>query len=223
MVTRTQQQAIDWVKAQLGTNLSWGGFTQCVAFSRNYINYLGSSQFGGVNSAKDMVNVYWPVGFTRSSSPQVGDIGVLGPILTNKDGHTNVVVEVGKGYIVTADQNYRGKNSKIENIRWTYPNSRFISFIRPQFIVPAKPTNSAPSTKGSTGKTLYLKSYVQTWNVYQENSRPPRTAVGQLKPAKYGGLQYRIIKEAVAPQTVTIQTQTFGRVDIYVDKDAEIK
>lgn len=222
MITRTQQQAIDWVKAQLGTNLSWGGFTQCVAFSRNYINYLGSSQFGGVNSAKDMVNVFWPVGFTRSSTPQVGDIAVLGPIPTNTDGHTNVVVEVGNGYIVTADQNYHGHNSKIENIKWTYPNARFIGFFRPQFIVPAKPTNTAPSTKGSAGKTLYLHS-VPTWNVYQENSRPPRTAIGQLKPAKYGGLQYRIIKEAVAPQTVTIQTQTFGRVDIYVDKDAEIK
>jgi len=223
MVRRTQKQAVDWAKAQVGINLSWGGFTQCVAFSRNYVNYLGTSQFGGVNSAKDMVNVAWPVGYTRSSSPQVGDIAVLGPIPTNKDGHTNVVVEVGNGYILTIDQNYRGKNSKIEQIRWVYPNSRFIGFFRPQFVAPVKPTTGAPSTKGSAGKMLYLKPHVETWNVYQVGSRRPRNPIGVVRPKKYGGLQYQIIREDVESQTVVIRTQTFGLVAIFVDKDAEIK
>jgi hypothetical protein len=223
MVTRTKKQAIAWANAQINTNLSWGGFTQCVAFSRNYVNFLCGSQFGGVNSAKDMVNVAWPIGFSRSSTPQVGDIAVLGPISTNPDGHTNVVVEVGNGYILTLDQNYRGKNSKIEQIRWVWPNSRYIGFFRPQFVPEAKPTNSVPSTVGSAGKTLYLKPYVEAWNVYQEGSRRPRTPIGVLRPKKYGGLQYRIIKEDVESQTVVIQTQTYGRVAIFVDKDAEIR
>jgi surface antigen len=222
MIRRTQQQAVDYIKTRAGS-LWWGGYNQCVAFARHYVNYLGTSQFGGVNSAKDMVNVSWPAGYTRSSTPQVGDIAILGPKGSNKHGHVNIVTEVGVGYIKTSDQNLQNDKLITHGNRWSFPNARFISFIRPQFVAPVKPTTGAPKVDGSVvGRTLYLKP-VPSWKVYQVGSRPPRTAIGTLAPAKYGGLQYRILGVDVAPQTVIIQTQTFGRVAIYVDKDAEIR
>lgn len=74
-------------------------------------------------------------------------------------------------------------------------------------------------TKGSGGgKTVYLPA-VPTWRVYPINKAPTiGNEIGYLAPANYGGLAYAVLAEPQA-NVVTIQTQTFGRVNIYVGSE----
>lgn len=71
----------------------------------------------------------------------------------------------------------------------------------------------------SNKKYLNLKLHVPSWRVYPTNVAPViQNACGSLAPATYGGLSYEILGN---PQSdvYTIQTQTFGRVNIYAPRD----
>lgn len=66
---------------------------------------------------------------------------------------------------------------------------------------------------------LNLKPHVSSWRVYPTNVAPViANACGSLAPKTYGGLSYEILGN---PQThvYTIQTQSFGRVNIYAPRD----
>ena len=71
----------------------------------------------------------------------------------------------------------------------------------------------------SNKKYLNLKPHVSTWRVYPTNLAPViKNACGSLVPKTYGGLSYEILGN---PQTdvYTIQTSSFGKVNIYAPKD----
>lgn len=90
----------------------------------------------------------------------------------------------------------------------------------------AQPTTAGAPVVNSevVGKTLYLKPTVDKWRVYRIDTQPKvGSELAFLNPAKYGGLSYRINGVSQHAQTVQIQTQMFGNVNIYVDKDAEIR
>lgn len=135
---KTQQQALQWALAQDGNVLSWGGYSQCVAYIRKYADFLGFKQPPSVPSAKDLWSVDWGDQFARASSPAIGDIGILKPTTNNKDGHINIVVG-SLSFLYTMDQNFvnpiiGGKvGSPIRRVTWQYPNDRFYGFIRPKF------------------------------------------------------------------------------------------
>lgn len=68
-------------------------------------------------------------------------------------------------------------------------------------------------------KYLNLKSHVPSWRVYPTNVAPViQNACGSLAPENYGGLSYEILGN---PQSnvYTIQTQSFGKVNIYAPRD----
>ena len=68
-------------------------------------------------------------------------------------------------------------------------------------------------------KYLNLNPHVASWRVYPTNVAPIiKNACGSLAPKTYGGLSYEILGN---PQTdvYTIQTQSFGRVNIYAPRD----
>lgn len=73
--------------------------------------------------------------------------------------------------------------------------------------------------KGSGGgKTVHLPA-TPTWKVYKKTG--PYTIghqIGNLAPARYGGLSYAVLSQPVANVAV-IHTQTFGTVAIYVGKE----
>lgn len=72
-------------------------------------------------------------------------------------------------------------------------------------------------------KYLFLNAHVSKWNVYPINVAPViGNQCGSLAPSQYGGLEYEILGN---PQTdvYTIQTESFGRVNIYVPKDNDSK
>lgn len=71
----------------------------------------------------------------------------------------------------------------------------------------------------SNKKYLNLKPHVSTWRVYPTSKSPViGNEVGALAPSRYGGLSYEILAN---PQTdvYTIQTESFGKVNIYAPRD----
>lgn len=86
-------------------------------------------------------------------------------------------------------------------------------------------TNEHPkvnqSQNNASKKYLYLKPHVTKWNVYPTNVAPViGNQCGTLAPIQFGGLEYQILDN---PQNdvYTIQTQNFGRVNIYVPRDSD--
>ena len=68
-------------------------------------------------------------------------------------------------------------------------------------------------------KYLNLNPNVSSWRVYPTNLAPViKNACGSLAPKTYGGLSYEVLGN---PQSdvYTIQTQSFGRVNIYAPED----
>lgn len=81
------------------------------------------------------------------------------------------------------------------------------------------PSNStAVSTPSSSGKKLYLPASATSWRVYPLNKKPTKgNECGFLKPSKFGGLTYDIIRYSQTDVAV-IKTRDFGEVQIYVAK-----
>lgn len=87
---------------------------------------------------------------------------------------------------------------------------------------PATPTQPKVD-KSVIGKTVYLSASVEKWRVYNINTKPQAgKEIAFILPKKFGGLSYRILDQTF-PNTVVIQTSSFGRVGIYLDKDATIR
>lgn len=86
----------------------------------------------------------------------------------------------------------------------------------PAASTPAKAPASSPAPSSSTGRTIHLPSSADTWRIYPVNSAPVRAnAIGQLRPSKFGGLSYPIVRNGSEPYTYIIDTADFGRVKIY--------
>lgn len=84
--------------------------------------------------------------------------------------------------------------------------------------VKTKPTTAKPKPEAPKKQTVTLPASAPTWRVYKTNVAPiVGNECGKLKPSKFGGLTYEILGK---PQkdVVTIQTQDYGKVNIYVGK-----
>ena len=82
--------------------------------------------------------------------------------------------------------------------------------------VKTKPTTAKPKPEAPKKQTVTLPATAHTWRVYKTNVAPiVGNECGKLKPSKFGGLTYEILGK---PQkdVVTIQTQDYGKVNIYV-------
>ena len=82
--------------------------------------------------------------------------------------------------------------------------------------VKTKPTTAKPKPEAPKKQTVTLPVSAPTWRVYKTNVAPiVGNECGKLKPSKFGGLTYEILGK---PQkdVVTIQTQDYGKVNIYV-------
>lgn len=82
--------------------------------------------------------------------------------------------------------------------------------------VKSKPTATKPKPATPKKQTVTLPASADTWRVYKTNVAPVvGNECGMLAPARYNGLTYEILAK---PQkdVVTIRTQTFGEVNIFV-------
>jgi hypothetical protein len=79
------------------------------------------------------------------------------------------------------------------------------------------PETPKPTTPSAGSLTVHLPASVQTWAAYKSGSQHRKGTsdqVGTLLPSKHGGLTYAVI--ANFGSYVTIKTQSFGVVDIWV-------
>ncbi len=82
--------------------------------------------------------------------------------------------------------------------------------------LPGNRTPSQPQSSVTTGKHLHLPASAQTWRVYPLNVAPVKgNECAFIKPAKFGGLDYDIIRFS-QPDVAVIKTRDFGEVQIYV-------
>lgn len=74
--------------------------------------------------------------------------------------------------------------------------------------------------QGGSGRNyINLYSNVDTWRIYPLNKPPKKgNEKGMLKPSKFGGLTYYIYAYHDNGTTAEIQTSSFGRGKIYIDK-----
>ena len=77
------------------------------------------------------------------------------------------------------------------------------------------PSNST-SQPTISGKHLHLPADAERWRVYPLDKAPVKgNECAFIKPAKFGGLDYDIIRFS-QPDVAVIQTRDFGTVQIYV-------
>lgn len=103
------------------------------------------------------------------------------------------------------------------NTEW---NAGFGVYYDPESLITATPS---PSPGLSPGRTVFLKPHVTRWRFYPPNVQPKAgREIAYLNPAKFGGLSYYVYAVPY-PNTATIQSFNYGRGNIYIDKDAEIR
>ncbi|MEW4328797.1 N-acetylmuramoyl-L-alanine amidase [Rossellomorea marisflavi] len=72
-----------------------------------------------------------------------------------------------------------------------------------------------------SGNYLNLQPHMSSWKVYPVGASPVSgNEVGRLAPSTFGGLSYRILKET-SSNLYTIETESFGKVNIYAPRDAD--
>lgn len=203
--------------------------------------------FPSVPAAKDMFASYNPAYFDRVANdhanvnqlPPQGAVAIFDGYdaahrpegytsnFTNPEGHTGVVDHADQRfvYLVQQDGSQAGAVTELVQRSWKY--TPCLGWLIPK-------SNAAPAPAptigdGRIGRTLYLHG-VPSWRVYRVGAAPvPQNTLNFLRPEWFHngpngqpGLQYKILGVSKYPNTVTIKTDSFGLVDIFVDKDAEI-
>lgn len=138
------------------------------------------------------------------------------------------VVAVGQHVVEGQHIGYSGQtgtNITGPHLHWdvraagTTWNSSFTNYYDPEALV-----SSVPTSLGlAPGRYVFLKPHVSRWRLYPPHVKPKKgREIAYLNPKKFGGLTYQVLAVPFA-NTATIQTQLFGRGNIYIDQDAEIR
>ena len=133
----TAQEALTWVRSQLGKSLDYDGFPsyqpyQCVDLIKYYYEYLGCASYASGNGA-DYASNALPSGWARykGAQPQPGDILVYSGTSDNPNGH----VAIYEADNITYHQNFNGC-AYVVRFNYHYKNdvySPYWGVIRPDF------------------------------------------------------------------------------------------
>ena len=122
----------------------------------------------------------------------------------------NGIAKINNNYVHLDNRQgntYRGDETKGNSSYWTNPYT--------YFGVTKAEVEKYTGTTQSNVKWINLPSNATSWRVYKTNVTPVKGhECGFVKPSKFGGLSYRILGN---PQkdVYTIQTDSFGKVNIY--------
>ena len=129
----TAQEALTWVRSQLGKSLDYDGVygAQCVDLIKYYYDYLGCASYARGNGA-DYASNALPSGWTRhkGAQPQPGDIIVYGASSSNPYGH----VAIYESDYVTYHQNFNGKQYVVKFTgKYNSCTNPYWGVVRPDF------------------------------------------------------------------------------------------
>lgn len=114
-------------------------------------------------------------------------------------------------YVKTSSGKQLGAFNNLDNAKNMAKSNKAIVYDKANKVV----VSYVPSNKSY----LNLKPHVPSWRVYPTNVAPVvGNECGRLAPSRYGGLSYEIL---ATPQSnvYTIQTSSFGKVNIFAPKD----
>lgn len=170
---------------------------------------------------------FWRV---EGSAAVQGDIVIFRGINGNVYGHIGVATGgLTSSAVEVLEQNGatgNGSGTGGDAIRKRYiARSRVAGLLRPKTSTPPLP---APG-KWEVGNLVWLKGNVQKWRVYRPGVQPKTgREIGSLAPYKFWngpngqrGLTYVIRELTPYPNTVGIDSRTYGRCWIYLDSDAQ--
>ncbi len=123
----------------------------------------------------------------------------------------NGIAKINNNYVHLDNRQkstYRGDETRGNSSYWSNPYTYF-------GVSKAEVEKYTGAATNSNTKWINLPSNATSWRVYKTNVKPIKgNECGFVKPAKFGGLSYRILS---IPQkdVYTIQTDSFGKVNIY--------
>lgn len=195
-------------------------------------------------NAKDMFTNYNPTYFEQivndhndpNQLPEQGDIMFFGATPAdgyvnsyyNPAGHTGICDSASASGFALTQENAPATGEGVNTTNYAWKFRPCEGWLRPK--VAADPTPApSPTPSSLIGREVWLHAVPQ-WHVYRVGTQPILTnAIGYLVPQNYDhgpsgqpGLTYEVLGVSQYPNTVTIQTDTYGNVDIYLDGDAQI-
>ena len=200
------------VKSKGGVDTDGYYGKQCMDLYNYYCNNVLNLQNVGASCAKEILNNRnimdnveridnYPEFVPQKGDIAVGDIG----------GYGHVCICLGEGdktYFKSLDQNW--KPQQLTEEKHNYLDMGKLVFLRPK-----NQTNIQEENK--MGTKLYLPASATSWNVYPLNKQPVvGNECGKLLPAKFGGLEYDILRWTIPNIVCVIKTRDFGEVQIYV-------
>lgn|SRR3990167_3760905 len=154
---------------------------------------------------------------TKTTDCKQGDIVVLYGLTGNPYGHIGIADSQTASTVTILEQNGVGGGNGLGNnaIRLrAVSKTRVAGIWRPKTATAPTPTTPAPARA-----TVFLPSSAGTWAAYRVGSglrKGTSDQIGTLLPKNYPpGLPYKI-EARVGDYAVIIQTQSFGRVTIWI-------
>jgi len=152
--------------------------------------------------------------------PEQGDILVTGAtpatgytnLFQNPDGHTGPVESCNSSTYTLRQQDGSVPNASVQLVTVSWRYRPVLGWLRPRLAAAPAP---APAPVPSTSHTVWLPPTTGPWHLYPEGGPYTYTAAkALLYPSNFGGLTYDILNDR-GGGIYTIQTQMFGRGDIY--------
>lgn len=203
---------INDVKSKGGVDTDGYYGKQCMDSYNYYCNNVLNLQNVGASCAKEILNNPNIMNNVERINnypefvPQKGDIAVW---TGGQYGH--VAICLGEGDVnrfKTIDQNWKPQQLTEEWHDYLYLGP--IVFLRPKNQENIKEINKQ-------GTKLILPASATSWNVYPLSKQPVvGNECGKLLPAKFGGLEYYILRWTIPNIVCVIKTRDFGEVQIYV-------
>lgn len=197
---------------------------QCVDVVRQWLHEAAGLPTGGAfGNAID----YWnkPVAAVlaatdkvQTTSVKAGDIVVFRGLAGNSYGHIGVATGAQSATAVEViEQNGstgNGMGKGNDRIRL-----RSITKTRIAGVLRLKTTAPTPTTDW-----VILPGNNDTWRLYPEGLAPRKgNEKAMLKPSKFGGLSYPVLRYADGGNTAVIQTQQFGIGKVWIAKDTNAR
>lgn len=152
----------------------------------------------------------------------------------NPDGHVGVVDHATTNYIflIQQDGSTNQTVTQLKQRQWRYTECLGWLIPRVGAIAATAPASTGPVNHPLIGRDVWFKPPTNSkdWSVYRVGQYPDRAKrIGSMRPDWFyegpnGQLGFikRIVGTSQYPNVVTINTDTYGLVDVYLDQDAEI-